>query len=84
MRARFAERGADKQADAVDKNVQTMTAFQNEINQFVAAIEHMRVDAFMTLIGAEAEGGLKGATSALDMFTKKMLAFSDGPYQTIG
>jgi hypothetical protein len=79
MRKRLEERGMSDTADAVDENVQTMTAFQNEINQFIAAIEHMRVDAFMTLIGTEAEGGLKGATAALDQLTKKMLAFSDGP-----
>lgn len=80
MRARLAAQGVDMQADAVDKNVQTMTALQNEINQFVAAIEHMRVKAFMDLIGAEAEGGIKGLTSALDSLTKKMLEFSDGPH----
>lgn len=80
MRKRLEDRGMSDTADAVDANVQTMTAFQQEINQFVAAIEHIRVKSFMDLIGAEAEGGLKGATAALDSLTKKMLEFSDGPY----
>ena len=78
MKRRLAEKGASMEADAVDKNVQTMTALQNEINQFTAAIEHIRVKAFMDLVGDGAEGGIKGVTAALDKLTKKMLKFSDG------
>ncbi|MGV7235136.1 MAG: hypothetical protein ACQ9ET_02660 [Nitrosomonadaceae bacterium] len=79
MKRRLAEKGASMEADAVDGNVQTMVRFQDKINHVMAALEHLRVDGFMTLIGGSAEGGLVMATEALDVMAKKMLEFSDGP-----
>ena len=75
--ARNRERRTEAEDQAVDANVQRMTALQNELNQFTAAIEHVRNKLFYDLIGAEAGKGITGVTEALDSMTKKLLEFSD-------